>query len=742
MKTYTRAYQKSMAKIFRNRSYVKISFSNIDTSASSEGEWDGSGMPWSEVETLDYDYNYGASNIATLELNRWVAGSNQVIYDGSARNDGFISSAISGASGECPNNTIIIREFTDVHTFIGMTFKFDTRENDYPYAMRIDYYGENALLDSKIVNPKNSKCEVIFQATDIDEIRITFLTMLPYHRPRLERAMYGIEMVYTNDDIISATQMHDVDPLSRRLPDEQLQFVIKDFDHVYDPDNPNGVYDYLDIHSPIIVQYGYDVDGAGSIEWLHPDTYALSDVPEWADNKVTFSGTGLIGAMTGTYYKSKLGTKNLYDMAIDVLTDANLPLTPLGTNPWDVDNTLKTMYTDAVLPIDSYANCLQLIAHVARCRLYTDDDNIIHIKPYGVTIDGWYKGKFSDTGHEEWSSWEKVNNGTFNDDTYATLELNRWLGGTKQIILPTYDRHNEGFVSLISGVNGVSNTWQRTFEVKHDLPVVSLIFDQVLESYPLKVKIDYYSDSTLVTSHTYEPDDYVYSCVCNDALDVNKIIVTSYDRPYSRSRINKVYYRETNFDLDFTSISHLSQTVEKLPRVRNILVTKHDLTKADNVSDLFECTTTATNLHAEFALADDITITVTGGTIVSQTIYGQAVDLVLSAGTKTVLITGKTMTDNSTVITYPVNSKGEDDEEDNLLVTSHTLADALYNQVNTYLSLRNTYTQSYRGNPEVEVGDIIGLETEFSELINGLVLVDEIDYSGALSGKVVVKGLL
>lgn len=47
---------------------------------------------------------------------------------------------------------------------------------------------------------------------------------------------------FGNDDIVSIKESHDVDPLSRRLPQETMQFVLLDYEHNYDPDNPKGIY--------------------------------------------------------------------------------------------------------------------------------------------------------------------------------------------------------------------------------------------------------------------------------------------------------------------------------------------------------------------------------------------------------------------------------------------------------------------------------------------------------------------
>ena len=190
--------------------------------------------------------------------------------------------------------------------------------------------------------------------------------------------LYGVEKTFLNSDIVSTRQTHNVDPLSRRLPQETMQFVILDYEHNYEPDNPSGIYQYVDKNSPVSIQFGYELPN-GKVEWLKPDKYVLNSKPKASRNQATFSGTGLIGSLSGTFYKSKLGSKNFYDMAEEVLLDAGLTLSEQGTNPWVIDESLTQMFTTAALPIDTHMNCLQLIAHACRCRLFTDDDNIIHI---------------------------------------------------------------------------------------------------------------------------------------------------------------------------------------------------------------------------------------------------------------------------------------------------------------------------------------------------------------------------
>ena len=749
MKSVSNAYKASMKAMLRNRSYVRITFGNVDTTAATDGEWESNGAASiSEFETVDYAYQYG-DTYAALELNRWALdGKTLIVPTGEDVQDGFISSLMSDAEGNFSTPPVITREFSLKHIFPGLTLTFDTRQQEWPLEVTADFYLNGEVVDTQTVSITSVQTTITTTATEVDKVTITFDRCLPYRRPRLENVLYGLNVQFVNKDIVSTQQKHDVDPLSRRLPTETMQFTILDYEHKYDPDNPAGIYAYVDKNSPIEIQFGYELPD-GSVEWLKPDNYVLNAKPSAQNNQATFNGTGLIGSLTGTFYKSKLGSKSLYNMAEEVLLDAGLTLTEQGANPWEIDEALKDMFTTAALPIDTHMNCLQLIAHAACCRLYTDDDNIIHIRPFGVTVIGIYNGVWADNGHVWFSEWDTVDKGNTAENTYATFELNRWtLGGENQIILPDSNAGQRGYISeAITGVDGsFSNppVFTKTFDVPHDLPVLAIRFDTVLDEFPGAVQVKYYHDDTLLDTQTAIIDSVEVYVSSNLAIECTKIEVTMIGSlPYRRGRVTKVYYRETDFTLDFTSIGENSQKISKIDELKSVSVARYSYTASNDASTLFEGTTTETELHVEFSgLAQDVQISVSGGTLVSSNIYARAADLVLSSGTKTVTITGKTLTENSVVVSYPVAQSGEIDKEENPLITNDTMCQALANHVKSYLQMRNTYEANYRGNPEIEVGDIIGLQTLYTDEMDALILVDEITFDGSLSGKMTVKGLI
>lgn len=749
MKSVSNAYKASMKAMLRNRSYVRITFGNVDTTAATDGEWESNGAASiSEFETVDYAYQYG-DTYAALELNRWALdGKTLIVPTGEDVQDGFISSLMSDAEGNFTTPPVITREFSLKHIFPGLTLTFDTRQQEWPLEVTADFYLNGEVVDTQTVSITSVQTTITTTATEIDKVTITFDRCLPYRRPRLENVLYGLNVQFVNKDIVSTQQKHDVDPLSRRLPTETMQFTILDYEHKYDPDNPAGIYAYVDKNSPIEIQFGYELPD-GSVEWLKPDNYVLNAKPSAQNNQATFNGTGLIGSLTGTFYKSKLGSKSLYNMAEEVLLDVGLTLTEQGTNPWEIDEALKDMFTTAALPIDTHMNCLQLIAHAACCRLYTDDDNIIHIRPFGVTVIGIYNGVWADNGHVWFSEWDTIDKGNTAENTYVTFELNRWtLGGDSQIILPDSNAGQRGYISeAMTGADGSFTNppvFTKTFDVPHDLPVLAIRFDTVLNEFPGAVQVKYYHDDTLLDTQTAAIDSVEVYVSSNLAIECTKIEVTMIGNlPYRRGRVTKVYYRETDFTLDFTSIGENSQKISKIDELKSVSVARYSYMASNDTSTLYEGTTTETELHVEFSgLAQDVQISVSGGTLVSSNIYARAADLVLSSGTKTVTITGKTLTENSVVVSYPVAQSGEIDKEENPLITNDTMCQALANHVKSYLQMRNTYEANYRGNPEMEVGDIIGLQTLYTDEMDALILVDEITFDGSLSGKMTVKGLI
>lgn len=78
------------------------------------------------------------------------------------------------------------------------------------------------------------------------------------HRSHLRITLVGVDrtFTYSDDDIVSAKQVEDVDPLSRRLPIETFEFTLYDYDGLYDPTNESGLWNSVAEGNRLTVEWG------------------------------------------------------------------------------------------------------------------------------------------------------------------------------------------------------------------------------------------------------------------------------------------------------------------------------------------------------------------------------------------------------------------------------------------------------------------------------------------------------
>ena len=113
--------------------------------------------------------------------------------------------------------------------------------------------------------------------------------------------------------------------------------------------------------------------------------------------------------------------------------------------------------------------------------------------------------------------------------------------------------------------------------MSHDLPVVAIRFDTPLGEYPSAIRVRYYSGNTLVDTQIVENIDSPEVMVSsNAAFDCTKVEVTALSAlPGYRLRVGKVYYRETDFTLDFTTIGENTQSISKIDQLKAVSVARY-----------------------------------------------------------------------------------------------------------------------------------------------------------------------
>lgn len=382
-------YREQMNRPVRNPSYVRLTFGITNPNAPGLSTITSNGAEsFSNLASLDRGLNVYRP-VATLEPHRWLLNGQQSIYDpDNPTYQGFVGNRFSTASGTYSPIPALTITFSDYVAFAGLSFRFDSGGNDWhPTRFQIRAYHGSTSVYNKVKYPTNEYFVVDDKIPACNKLVLYWrYSNKPYARPRLMSLIYGIMQELTSDDLVSVSCAREVDPISTSFPKADLKFSIFDVNGKYDPDNPNGVWEYLETRQPVTAEIGYELDGGG-VEWMPwANCYTTGDVNvsgQGASLQVEISAASLVNHLTmqydeGKYYPSG---RSLFDLANDVMTFAGF------SGGIRLDESLKNIITYQPLPIDSVNNLLQLIANAGRCILDVDRGGEVSIRPQNNTLE-------------------------------------------------------------------------------------------------------------------------------------------------------------------------------------------------------------------------------------------------------------------------------------------------------------------------------------------------------------------
>lgn len=364
----TEAWKTESDAYLRNPSHIKIIFGVTDPDAPGlSTPTDNGHLPFSDVDSVDVSVT-APSAYQTLERNRFILdGKNPMPVEDDPLYQGYVGTAISSDVGSYETQPNIHITFDDYVQFAGLTFQFDESMGDYPNSFRIvaNKDGENVM--DKTYSPTSAYWEMSDKVPICDEMYFYWVnTNIPHRRARLLALTYGLINNLTSEDIVSCSSTKQIDLLSSKIPKQEFEFTMIDTKRRYDPENPAGVWEYLESRQPVTYQYGYELSD-GSIEWIPWGvSYSTGDVEVSKQNvvsEVSIKCAGLADHLTMTYDEGKYYAegRSLYDLAMDVMTFAGFE------NTVNLDKALKDIYTHRPLPSKKVSECLQLIANAGRC---------------------------------------------------------------------------------------------------------------------------------------------------------------------------------------------------------------------------------------------------------------------------------------------------------------------------------------------------------------------------------------
>lgn len=391
MQTVSDAWKRNQQRTIVGESFVEVSLDIADPDALADASSQDNGSAYiSDTHQVVSEVDKHIVPYSTLEQNLWLLdGSRKTLPTSNIGECGFVGDLLSAKDGIFLDKTPVLTvNFTQVHhnpvPAVTITWSPIYGEFAEDFVVRA-YNGNMVVAEKEVRGNKSTKSVVTMDIVDYDRITISIIRWcLPYRRARIEEIFVGLNKVYSKSNLFGYSHTQNVHPLSTELPKAEITFAIDNTDNSYNPSNPQGLAKYLMERQEVKTRYGFRMDD-NRIEWIPGGTFYLS---KWDAKQngmeAEFTARDLLEFMSAIFYEgvyNENGT-SLYDLALQLLHKANLPLNNDGTVKWVISESLKNIYTTAPLPVDSIANCLQLVANAGGCAFYQDRGGTLHIEPF------------------------------------------------------------------------------------------------------------------------------------------------------------------------------------------------------------------------------------------------------------------------------------------------------------------------------------------------------------------------
>lgn len=736
MQKVSKEYKTSMESSLRERAYIMLSFGLVNQEAQAKARIAAGNFTYYSNKDNVFGKHEDTTVYATLEENfTKVDGSMFFLprqtQGGSYYDTGIISEKlVSEAVCELTINlnTIAI-------DFKGLTINFG--EN---YPVDFDVIGSNGQMIEFRGNDKSewSTEETIENTT---YIKLRFYSMKnPQSRLRIYFIRFGYGLVYYNDSVIGSSLESYISPIGADVPQIDFTVQLKNYDHYFNVDNPKSAINYLETGQEMDIMYGYQLPNSSTIEWLQGSHLFCS---EWEsdDNTATIRCQDIFRNMDSEYTKGvySLTGKSYYDLAQEILRDA-------GITKYYLDPQLKKLFTNNPMPRVQHKEALQIIANACRCSLAQNRYGNIQIKSSFMP-----DATVSTNGEASFSKSANILSESSKGE-YATLAQDYTPVDGNMFFIPRNGSAtvSTGYVSQqISGADGkftANPIVTVSMEAIRAYFSLELIFGASL---PAAFTIRTYNGGVLVNEFPIEADEISNRTVIIrdfDDFEVMRIEFTQTEIPYNRIILN-----------------HFS-----LSNVANFTMTRKNMTsspkaiKQELVKEVIvPCYTYQTGNQEETLVSEDVAITV--GQVetfyIRDPSYGYKPKLneqeglveVVNWGNYYVTLKYKASGEYRLNIQgyryriierYAVkalHARGKTIKWSNPLISDMTMANDLAKWLADYYTAGIEYEYDTRGNPEIDVNDIVFQENEFHEGMKVNIYRHRINFKQSFSGRVTAR---
>lgn len=725
-------YKQSMQNLFRNRSYMSVTIGVINQQAQQGATVAPAGNAgYSYLSNLErpldnYDVEF---EYVTLE-DDWYKLDGSMLFPPRPEdaeylfNGGIITEDICGTIRFAFDNTYDIR---------GLTIDFG---RSYPVDFTISNGGKTIRITDNTESYWTT--EEIFEGTEqltIQANRMAFGQC----RLRIHKVLLGLGISFENKKITSGTKAEYVSPISEELPTLDFTMTIGNKDREFDVENRESAIHYLEVGQEVTVRYGYEITDGGPITWMDGCVCNLSDW-EADDESMTFTAKDKIDALDGTYYRGRYRTEgiSLYDLAVDVLTDAGL-----DERQYSLDAYLQKVIVYNPLPVLSHKECLQIIANAGRCKIYTDRAGAICIKAAFVTVLSPERITVESEDAVAWSDLQSVVNGETQCE-YASLSQDHYRLDSTMYFLPRdVSGLPAGFISeAVADAEG-------NFEQN---PTLTIKLEAAMTYYGLRIRFSANPPGTM-TIHTYcggeLRESYEVSTISLDNMIDHDFpefdtLVLEFTKgaPNSRIFLESVIFGDvTDYKLTYRGMRKYPKGIQR-EKVSKVLVARTVYSVGNETQNLVTETVDVTGL-SQYTLyfndaSHDVHVTA-GGTILTvldSSNYYVTVDVSTLFGSQELSADGVVYRTVSRWAETVVDSTGKTERWENPLISAEEHAALLGEWLANYFANNIEYEIDYHGEPRLDAGDIVFLENKYVDNLQIQIYEHQLQFNGALSGSI------
>lgn len=643
-------------------------------------------------------------------------------------NQGIVTDGLQGA--------IEIR-FPVQYDIKGLTVEFGKA-----YPVEFTIISDNRTMDVAGNMSGHYVTEEIFEGA-------TFLRFVPVamvngqSRFRINQITMGIGIYFDSKKILSATKKEHISPISEELPTIDFSVTVDNKDRAYDVENEESTVNFLEIGQSIEALYGQAMDD-GTIEWIPGTSLALKS---WSadDTEMDFQASDRFDGMDGTYHRGRYHPDgmSLYDMAVDVLADAQVDYRDYWIDPY-----LKDVLVVNPMPVVAHKEALQLIANAGRCILYQNRAGRIILKSSFVP------DMVATSDNETYFSHAAAILDHAKKKTYALPGQDYTGVSGTQYFLPrqtdgiTY--LNTGYVSeAVAGDNGLFA----------DNPTVGITMEAAYKCFGLTLEFGQNCPDTVVFHAYYNgalQEDYMVSGLTQtyavshefpefDFLELEFV----QGCPKNRVVLDNITFGDnTDYILEYGVELTKTPKGTQLARVRELQVvrTMYNLS-AEDTKELVRETISVTEQDKQYTFylsnaSYDLSVVLIEpsegqtATITCSSAYYATVELTGIAGATEVAVMGKEYLITQTKVSRQLNPTGSLETWENPLVSDGAHAANLADWIGDYMKSDREYDLSYRGEPRIDANDIAFLENKYVPDLLIRVTDHTLKFNGGLSGTI------